>query len=140
MTAGAEIVGAERFIMARLAARPALVAVIPVERHVSGPAPAGMVFPYIRADYVAGTDLQALGAVRIWSRPRYNVYVVGRVASFVPLEAIAAEIDAALQGASGVVEGASIRDCEREAPYVKIDTVAGIQYRHLGGRYSVRVQ
>lgn len=140
MTAGAEIVGAERFVMAALAARPALVALIPVDRHVSGPAPSGTAFPYIRADFLTGPDLQVLGAIRVWSRPRYNVYVVDRAGSFVPLEAAAAEIDAALQGASGVVTGATILDCEREAVYAKIETVAGVQYRHLGGRYAMRVQ
>lgn len=137
---GSEIVAAEQFVMDRLAARVALVAVIPVTRHFSGPAPSGTAFPYIRADFLAGPDLQALGAIRVWSRPRYNVYVVDRAGSFVPLEVAAQEIDAALQGSSGTARGASIRDCEREAVYAKVEIVAGVQYRHLGGRYAMRVQ
>jgi hypothetical protein len=140
MLPGVEIIATEQYVMERLAARPALVALIPVDRHFSGPAPSGTAFPYIRADFLTSPDLQALGAVRVWSRPRYNVYVVDRAGSFVPLEAAASEIDAALQGSSGTARGASIRDCEREAVYAKIETVAGVQYRHLGGRYAMRVQ
>lgn len=137
---GGEVVATEQFIMDRLAARPTLVGLIPADRHFSGPAPSGTAFPYIRADYLTSPDFQALGAIRVWTRPRYNVYVVDRAGSFAPLEQAASEIDAALQGARGAARGATILDCEREAPYVKIDTVAGVQYRHLGGRYAMRVQ
>lgn len=140
MTIGAEIVATEQWIMERLAARPSLVALIPVARHFSGPAPSGTAFPYIRADFLTSPDLQALGAIRVWSRPRYNVYVVDKAGSFVPLEAAAGEIDQALQSGFGIARGASIRDCEREAVYSKIEIVSGVQYRHLGGRYAMRVQ
>jgi hypothetical protein len=127
---GNEIVVAEQYIYGKLAA---LVG----GRVYSGIAPATATYPLIVFQVQSpGADVTVIGGERIWADPLFLVRAVGKSASWSSVSATADAIDVALHNTSG---GAVVW-CRRESPFSLIEvTDAGIQYRHLGGLYRLRV-
>jgi hypothetical protein len=130
---------AQTFIYSRLSADGTLRGLIPGGIH-SEYAPEGTASPWVVYKQMdPGRDLTALGAdaQRIKSEPLYIIEAVGKVGSYLPLDPIAARIDALLQGASGAAGDGYVSDCRRESAYSLAELVDTVDYRHLGGQYRL---
>ena len=146
---GNEVVPAEKFIYARLAAESG--AGDAVSNRLYGYAAAqqqgtGITYPAIVWQLQAPSeDVKAIGNVRIMSRPIYVVRVIVQASSWNTAQPIADAIDRALEGASGIVDAgeadqAEVLTVSRIGPFSLVEAVSGVQYRHLGGQYRLFVQ
>jgi hypothetical protein len=130
-----ELPRAEQFIYNLLAA-----ADVAGDRIHSGSAPAGTAQPYVVIQVQSsGNDLYTVGAYRVWADPLFIVKAVAKTGSWSTLTATADAIDAALHDKEGTVSGGTIYECIRERPFSLIENDEGVEYRHLGGFYRVRV-
>lgn len=130
-----EVPRAERFVYDRLVA-----ADVASDRVYSGTAPAGATAPYVVIQVQSpGDDLYTVGAFRVWADPLFIVKAVAPTRSWGTLTAVADAIDAALHSTDGSVTGGTIYECVRERPFSLIETANGVEFRHLGGFYRVRV-
>lgn len=100
-------------------------------------APAGATFPYIVMQYVSGTDVYAMGGVRVVSSVVVIVKAVGPVSQYAALASLADAIDAAI---SGAVNGRSVLSCLRLTALDYEEEYSGVRYHHIGGQYSLVVQ
>lgn len=117
-----------------------LAAAIPGIGSYSAVAPEGTIPPFIVFSQQAPTDLMTVGQARIWASFVYLVKVSAPVTSYTPLKTTADAIDAALHGASGTVADGAILDCTRDRPFAMVEETGGVQWRHLGGLYRMKVQ
>lgn len=104
--------------------------------------PVEAVSPYLFWTILSpGNDLSTVNATRIWTDPLYAVRYVAAAEGYLPLEAAAAAIDAALHRASGSNVSGTIVGCVRESPFAMPEIRQdGSELRHLGGLYRVFVQ
>lgn len=82
-----------------------------------------------------GSDLIVVGGNRVWSDPLFLVKAVDKSKTWGSIATTADAIDAALHNTSGGV----VAWCKRESPFSLIEVTDGVQYRHLGGLYRLRV-
>ena len=143
---GNEIVPIEKFIFARLTAQAGAGNAVGSRLYgYNAPQQAG-VYPAIVWQLQApSVDVKAIGNVRIMVAPIYVVRVIVQSPSWGPAQPIADAIDAALEGASGMVDAgeadqAEILGVTRVGPFALVETVSGVQYRHLGGQYRFMTQ
>lgn len=106
----------------------------------SGTAPTGTTEPYVVIQVQSpGNDLYVVGAYRLWTDPLFLVKAVAQTESWGTLTATADAIDTALHDQAGAVSGGTIFECVRERAFSMIENGGGVEYRHLGGFYRVRV-
>ena len=117
-----------------------LAAAIPTVIAYSTIAPEGVAQPFIVYSQQSPSDLMGVGPARIWASFLYLVKVSGQINSYLPLKATADAIDTALHGASGTVADGAILDCIRERPFSLVEVTNGVEWRHLGGLYRLKVQ
>jgi hypothetical protein len=127
---------AEQFILAALSAAPAVAG----GRIYQGIAPQGSAFPYVVYQFQGGADLDTLRVVRVWADLVYLVKAVTNASGFAPVRAIANEVDARLHGASGAATDGYVDACVREQPFQLTEADGGVNYRHLGGVYRLKVR
>jgi hypothetical protein len=108
--------------------------------------PQNPVFPYIRYQNLAATDIMCIGPTmpRPWVHLTYVVSAVVKLpwaVSPLPLEAIMNQVDDLLHGKYNVVVGSYLVTCWREdviePPPESIDNV---QYQQLMATYTVMIQ
>lgn len=105
-------------------------------RVYSGIAPSGATYPLIVFQIQSpGSDLIVVGGNRVWAEPLVLARVIGKTGSWTTIAATADAIDAALHNTSGGV----VAWCKRESPFSLVELTNGVQYRHLGGLYRLRV-
>lgn len=96
--------------------------------------------PYVVYTYLAGRDMIVTSGLRIWSECRYLVRAIGAETYFGALDTISDAIDALIDKAHGVVlSDGIILSCLRQEPFTLTEQVNGIQYRHRGGIYQLRI-
>ena len=136
-----EVVAAERWLYATLTGDATLAGIVGT-RVYGYIVPAGVPTPFVLWTMPgAGNDRNTLNGVRIWADMLYAVRLVDEVEDYIPLEAGAAAIDAALHRASGSNVSGTIVSCVREAPFAMPELrESGPQLRHLGGLYRLNVQ
>jgi hypothetical protein len=117
-----------------------LAAAIPTVTAYSAIAPEGVAHPFIVYSQQSPTDLMGVGPARIWASFLYLVKVSDQISSYMPLKATADAIDAALHGASGTVPDGAVLDCIRERAFSLTEVANGVEWRHLGGLYRLKVQ
>lgn len=106
-----------------------------------GVAPVSASYPFIVYQMLsAGNDRQTMTLNRIWSDPLYLIYVVSKGGSTGPIESIDDALDTALQGASGTATGGVIVKCWREGIFDEPQTLDGVTYQRLGGKYRILVR
>lgn len=127
---------AEAFIYATLNAAPPLAG----GRIYQGIAPQGTSFPYVVYQFQGGADLDTQRVARVWADLVYLVKAVTTGSSFAAIRAIADAIDARLHGASGATADAAVDACVREQPFQLTEADGGVNYRHLGGVYRLKVR
>jgi hypothetical protein len=135
-----ETVAADRWLLATLNANSALVALVGTKIY-GYLAPNSAVAPYVVFEYEDGDDEQGVGGARVLSALRYKVVAVGETLTFGSIEGIAKQIDAALHGKQGAISGGGyVNECIRIGPVAGVEPIDGNrQFRHLGGRYQLRV-
>lgn len=131
-----EIVRVDEWLYSILHGDPAL-ANLPVASYV---AKAGMTLPRIQFNFQGGSDVGAVGAIRIMLTGLWQIKAIVQADSFAPAKPIADRIDTLLHGAAGAVADGVILGCVREQPIAYVEVDNGLQYRHLGGLYRVYVQ
>lgn len=102
--------------------------------------PEGTAYPYIWITNQAATDVMGVGPARILTNTLYAVRAVVQDTTFVNLNTLADRIDTVLHAASGTVAAGTVMACVRVRPFVMVEPVGGVQYRHLGGIYRLLVQ
>jgi hypothetical protein len=127
---------AETWLYATLAASPALAG----GRVYQGVAPQGAVFPYVVYQFQGGADLDTTSVARVWADLVYLVKAVTNASSFAAIQSVADAIDSRLHGARGTTATAAIDACVREQPFQLTETDEGVNYRHLGGVYRLKVR
>lgn len=126
---GNELAAAEAYVYSKLSS-------LLSGRVYSNVAPQPAVYPLIVFSVQSGgNDLIVVGGERVWAAPLMWVRVIGKTASLTPIAATADAIDTALHNTSGGV----VASCIRESPFILAQEVDGVQYRHLGGFYRLRV-
>lgn len=103
--------------------------------------PARAVYPFVIYDFVWGSDVHVVGGQRAHTQALYQVRVCCDGGSVARMGAMAAAIDAALQGLRASNEDGQILACHREAP-LKLPTehTATGAYYSQGGTYRFLVQ
>lgn len=100
-------------------------------------APVGATFPYIVMQYVSGTDVYAMGGIRVISSVVVIVKAVGSASQYAALVSLADAIDAAI---SGAINGQAVLSCLRLTALDYEEERDGVRYHHIGGQYSLVVQ
>lgn len=138
----AETARSRAFIWGLLSSDPTLNPLIgagQAARVYNGVAPAGTNPPYVIMQLLSGgTDLMAVGAIRIWSDALWLIKVVVKGTSSGPIEPIVNRIDALLHAASGTVTNGVIWECVRERPFELPTVEDGVSYLQLGGEYRIK--
>lgn len=109
-------------------------------RIYDGLAPRGATYPVIIFNFLTGSDVMAVGSIRVMNSGLYQVKAVAQATSYADVSPVADAIDSALHRASGSVGDGAILACRREQPIVYIEQVNDLQYRHMGGLYRIQVQ
>ncbi len=133
---------AEAFIYGTLAA-DALLALLVGPRIYAGIAPEAetTIYPLITFTSVGGVDMTAPGFRRVMTTVRYAVHCADRVGSLLALDAVAARVDALLQGQTYQwSNGARLLACTREQDMVLAGAIAGVQTRDIVQTYMLQVQ
>ena len=138
MIAVHEEIAVRAWLTARLRGAAALAGV-PVRE---SPLPLGTTLPAITLDRYTGSDVNGVGAVRLFTRYQWLVRVVGVVESYADLATLAQAVDDALVNhASANPSGGRVGTCYRDEPFS--DTTVepgGATYLRLGGLYRLNVQ
>jgi hypothetical protein len=132
---------AERWLMSVLSNDATLTGLI-AGRVYGYVAPDVAGLPFVVFKYLDGADEIGIGATRLHSTLLYTVEAVIEGESFVALETIVNRIDVLLHGNHDVaVTGGSLVECLRQRPVATAEVIeGGVQYRHLGGIYQLRVR
>lgn len=87
-------------------------------------------------------DVKGVGMEQIMSRVQFQVKVVGKGASYLPIVPIYQRVHALLeaQQAQEPAAGGLILTCERVSGVQYPERADGIEYRHLGGLYEALTQ
>lgn len=135
------VVAAERWLYSVLSGSAALTAVVGT-RIYGHNVPPGTTYPLAYFTMPASADnLLTADANIVWSPLVYAVRVIGKVESYVPLEAGAAAIETALHKASGSNVSGVVCACIVEAPFVLMEIDRdGFELRHLGSLARLYVQ
>ena len=107
---------------------------VPVSTH---PAPGEADPPYVTFTPVSAIDILTGNDNRIQTEYRYLVRAIDRGRSF-PF-ALADAVDAALNRVRGSAAGGQVIACVRAAPFSVAEDVEGVEYRHIGGEYTIIV-
>lgn len=125
----AELAAAESYVYGKLSG-------LLSGRVFSGIAPSSATYPLIVFQVQSpGADVIVVGGSRIWAGPLILARVIGKTGSWSSISATADAIDAALHNTTGGV----VAWCIRESPFSLIEVTDGVQFRHLGGLYRLRV-
>jgi hypothetical protein len=104
-----------------------------------GSGPVAAAFPFgVMQMLAGGNDLNAIGAVRIWSDMLWLVKVVTKGTSSGAIEPIVNRIDALLHAASGTVTNGVIHTCIRERPFELPTVEDGVAYIQIGAEYRIK--
>ncbi len=148
MPAGNELVGVETFLIAKLKADTALVALVggsAAPRIYTDMLPPGLTnpFPHVLIACLSAIDRNALPATaRILCRVRYLVKAVTREDTWSNANAIAKRIEVALLGKEGAVsaEGIYVHPVYRERIHTLVETDAdGRRINNRGGEYRSEI-
>lgn len=131
-----EIVRVDEWLYSILHGDQALAGV-PVAAYV---AKQGTAFPRIQFNFQGGSDVVAVGAIRIMLTGLWQVKAIVQAESYAPAKPLADRLDALLHGKKGQVSDGVILGCKREQPIAYVEVDSGLQYRHLGGLYRIEVQ
>lgn len=124
-----ELVTAEQYVYSKLSG-------LLSGRAYSGVAPSTATYPLIVFGIQSpGADVIVVGGNRVWASPLILARAIAKGGSWSTIAATADAIDQALHNTS---QG-DIAWCVRESPFSLIEVTDGVQYRHLGGLYRVRV-
>jgi len=94
--------------------------------------------PYVVWSYQGGHHVQGVGTARIMADLVFQVKAIGLVKQdAAALRAIADQLDAVLQGASGSTAAGAVYACVGEQPVDYEETDSGIRYWHLGALYRL---
>ena len=133
-----ESVAADQWIYNRLSADAELVALVGGRIRNERPRDDDA-FPVVVFQALSpGVDVLAR-TTRVMTDMVYQVKVISRVSSYVPLDPIVARIDAALHEQSGSVPGLIVVGCWREGVIRYPEIADGVEYRHYGGRFRLLV-
>lgn len=136
---GVESDAAEQWLYATLSGDSTLTALLASPTAIYAEvAPEGAAFPCVVYAQMAATDVMVVGAHRIFTNALYLVKAVGQGASYGPLKAIAARVDALLhRGAAAATADGTTWGSYRERPFRLAEVSNGIQYRSSGGLYRL---
>ena len=134
-----EVLRAYEWIQSTLSADATLAALVG-SRIYSEQAPQERVMPFVVFNLQGGTDLRAVGTVRVYNNSLYQVKGVTQGRDYATGKSIADRIDVLLHGAAGNTSDGSILGCVREQPLVFAENDGGVEYRHVGGLYRLYVQ
>jgi hypothetical protein len=128
------------FLFNTLSGDSALMALVP-NGIFRGMAPDQTVPPFIVLSFMAGPDTNTANAVRMMTRPLYQVTVQGPAGMSTILAAAAARIDDLLKRASGSVAGARIDAFYREQPLLRdLPPSLGVMWSAIGGLYRGEIE
>lgn len=108
-----------------------------VEEH---PGSEGSPWPRITFQETAWDDVTEVAENRVWSELLFLVTGGSKGASTKALKALATAIDARLHRVSGTTTDGQVISCVRRGGFQLGEQDAGVNYRRLGGYYSVLVQ
>ena len=93
--------------------------------------------PYVVWSLLAGSDVNALGRARIFTRPIIVCRAVTRDSSLTGAEAIASYIDAALHNSppDEPVVGKQVMGFDRQQLVRVVEVVDGVRWNYVGGIY-----
>lgn len=134
-----ELTRVDAWLYAVLSADAVLTAAVG-GRIYSDVAPQDVAFPYALFSYQGGHDVRAVGPHRIMAHATYQVKAIDRNESYGGIDGIADRIDALLQGASGSILDGHVLSCVRDQVVRYSEVDGGVQYRHLGGLFSIIAQ
>lgn len=98
-----------------------------------------LTLPAAAWDFVASRDITSQdGLIVIDTITQYDVVGVGVGASWSTLTPIAERIQVLINGKAHTFAGGESLTCVRERIVQRIEEVAGVQYRYLGGTYRIR--
>lgn len=100
--------------------------------------------PAILFQYQGGADAPAFGPGPRLAETTWVVRATGATTDATALESLATAIDDALEKAVAAATwtdlGVNIVGVVRESPFVLVEVVDGVEYRHLGGTYAIKAQ
>lgn len=98
--------------------------------------------PYLEMVVTEPRDVGAVGLAEVMAVSEVTVKVVGRVEAYEPIRPVAVAIHHALQGKTNVPLGGGglMLSSERRRVVAYPEQTEGIEYRHLGGTYTVHAQ
>lgn len=131
-----EIVRVDEWLYSLLHGDPELAGV-PVAAYV---AKQGTAYPRVQFNFQGGSDVVAVGAIRIMLTGLWQVKAIVQAESYASVIPLVDRIDALLHGKQGQVSDGVILGCKREQPIAYVEESDGLQYRHLGGLYRIEAQ
>jgi hypothetical protein len=140
---GHELRAVDKFLTDNLRAETELTALIGDESFYSDVAPKGTPPPYVLHQFITGEDTNAIGAIRIFTKPLYLVKVVTEGESYKEAGILITLVERAIVGKQQVItiDGIDwqIMGCHRERPIRFPQFFDGVRYNHLGGQYRIFV-
>jgi hypothetical protein len=104
-------------------------------------APGGTASPFVVYNFQGGTDVMAVGAIRIMNTGLYQIKGIVQSNSMSGVaKSIADRIDTLLHGMTGLVTGGIVLACVRQQPIAYVETSNGLRWNHLGGSYRLIVE
>lgn len=101
-----------------------------------------VLYPQVLFNMQSGTDVDVVGAIRIWNSMIYQVKVIGKgsAPNFGAIKALADRIDALLHAASGTTTDGRVLSCVREQSLSYVENDGSVVFSHLGGLFRLQVQ
>jgi hypothetical protein len=97
-------------------------------------------YPFVLYNFQAGSDVPALGTVRLMTLPLMQVRAVGKGQPDANLRAADVRIDEVLQNASAQTSGGYVISARREFPVDRPEyDSANVRYHNLGGLYRLYI-
>lgn len=138
MTVVSEVLEVDRWIYATLSADATIISEV-ADRIHDHPAPKES-RPLITFQYIGGSDVIVTGGHRVMTRGRWIVRAIVDGSSHGPAEPIAIRIDELLNDATGSTAQGTILSSVRDTPFRLSEVDGELNYRHLGGIYTIRSQ
>lgn len=142
---GSEVAIVSEWIKATAAAASSITSVVD-DRIYDHVAPAlgsdgkALPYPFVVFHNETSSDTYGLGSGRILVDTTFVIRGISKSNTYTPLKPLAAALDAAFDGAAGVLPDGVVIGVRRTGPYTQVEEYEDGQIRHLGGRYRILAQ
>lgn len=137
---GAEAIGAEEWLTAKLGAEPTLISAVD-GRIFWGVAPPKTLFPFVTFNLMANSIRRTIGGRIVWIDLVYLVTGVDEGGSPARLVSVASGIHTALERQRGETANLIVVSCYRTAVHAPPPVIVNDDlFSNLGGQYRIRIR